>query len=34
MKLLQEEITRLKQELLNTGNPNRQAILSSDGLVS
>ena len=23
MKLLQEEINRLKQELLNTGNPNR-----------
>jgi flagellin-like hook-associated protein FlgL len=35
MKLLQEEINRLKQEILNAGNTNRgNQLLPSDGTVS
>lgn len=33
MKLLQEEINRLKQELLNSGNPRaNQSYLTSDSV--
>jgi hypothetical protein len=35
MKLLQDEINRLKQELLNAGNPSRgNQLISSDNNVN